>query len=143
MHMLLRFAIGQVVRRHRRDRAKTLQQLSTEARVSLPYISEIERGRKEVSSEILATLCRALEVPMDAFLREVSVALAEESTGNESTGNATASTAAASSGAGSVVVLDRIRARHTATQTSSAAVSSTPVRSIPIPVRSTDVKLAA
>ena len=78
--MLLRSAIGQVVRRLRRERAKTLQQLSEEARVSLPYISEIERGRKEASSEILQVLCVALGVSLEAFLLEVSDVLAEGAT---------------------------------------------------------------
>lgn len=76
--MLLRHAIGNVVRRLRRERLKTLQQLSAEASVSLPYLSEIERGRKEVSSEVLATICGALDVRMDAFLHEVSSVLAED-----------------------------------------------------------------
>jgi len=78
--MLLRYAIGNVVRRLRRERAKTLQQLSAEASVSLPYLSEIERGRKEASSEVLATICRALDVRMDAFVHEVSSVLAQEAT---------------------------------------------------------------
>jgi len=73
--MLLRDAIGDVLRRLRRERAKTLLQLSEECQVSLPYLSEIERGRKEASSEVLATICRSLEVPMNVFLHEVSSVL--------------------------------------------------------------------
>jgi transcriptional regulator with XRE-family HTH domain len=76
--MLLRNAIGMVVRRHRRDRSKTLERLSGEAKVSLPYLSEIERGRKEASSEVIATICRALGVPLDAFFHEVSWVLAQD-----------------------------------------------------------------
>jgi transcriptional regulator with XRE-family HTH domain len=76
--MLLRQAIGTELRRRRRQQAKTLRELSTAARVSLPYLSEIERGRKEASSEILVTICRALGVPLNVFLREVSFVLARE-----------------------------------------------------------------
>ncbi|MEP6479450.1 MAG: helix-turn-helix transcriptional regulator [Rhodoglobus sp.] len=73
--MLLRHAIGHVVRRMRREKSQTLQQLAARSTVSLPYLSEVERGRKEASSEVLATICRALDIPMDAFLHEVSSVL--------------------------------------------------------------------
>lgn len=69
--MLLRHAIGQAVRRLRLGQGKTLQALATASRVSLPYLSEIERGRKEASSEILATVCKALDISFEAFLAEV------------------------------------------------------------------------
>ena len=59
--MLLRHAIGYVLRRRRLERGKTLRELAEEARISLPYLSEIERGRKEASSEILWALCRVLD----------------------------------------------------------------------------------
>ena len=52
----------------------TLREVSAEARVSLGYISEIERGQKEASSELLASLCAALDVPLSEVLRDVSVA---------------------------------------------------------------------
>jgi transcriptional regulator with XRE-family HTH domain len=70
--MLIRDALGEVLRRVRLQRAKTLQQLSDECQVSLPYLSEIERGRKEVSSEVLATICRSLDVPITSVLYEAS-----------------------------------------------------------------------
>jgi transcriptional regulator with XRE-family HTH domain len=70
--MLIRDAIGEVLRRRRRESSKTLDQLARESRVSLPYLSEIERGRKEVSSEVLATICRSLDVPINTVLLEVS-----------------------------------------------------------------------
>jgi transcriptional regulator with XRE-family HTH domain len=59
-------------------RGMTLREVSAEARVSLGYISEIERGQKEASSELLYSLCDALEVPLSDVLREVSDAVALE-----------------------------------------------------------------
>ena len=56
----------------------TLREVSAEARVSLGYISEIERGQKEASSELLASLCAALDLPLSDVLREVSDAVAVE-----------------------------------------------------------------
>jgi transcriptional regulator with XRE-family HTH domain len=56
----------------------TLREVSAEARVSLGYISEIERGQKEASSELLASLCTALDVPLSHVLRDVSRAVAVE-----------------------------------------------------------------
>jgi transcriptional regulator with XRE-family HTH domain len=70
--MLLRHAIGAVLRRLRLERGKTLRQLAQESRVSLPYLSEIERGRKEASSEILGSLCRVLDISERRLLEEVS-----------------------------------------------------------------------
>ncbi|HMH59307.1 MAG TPA: helix-turn-helix transcriptional regulator, partial [Galbitalea sp.] len=58
--MLLRSAIGFVLRRLRQEQGKTLRALAEEARISLPYLSEIERGRKEASSEILSAICQVL-----------------------------------------------------------------------------------
>ena len=56
----------------------TLREVSAEARVSLGYISEIERGQKEASSELLASLCGALDTPLSEVLRDVSDAVALE-----------------------------------------------------------------
>ena len=70
--MLLRHALGHVLRRLRLEQGKTLRQLAQQSRVSLPYLSEIERGRKEASSEILATLCRVMDVSLGGLLDEVS-----------------------------------------------------------------------
>jgi transcriptional regulator with XRE-family HTH domain len=74
--MLLRHALGHVLRRLRLEQGKTLRQLAQQSRVSLPYLSEIERGRKEASSEILATLCRVLDVSLGRLLEEASDELA-------------------------------------------------------------------
>ena len=69
---LLRRLTGDVLRRRRQAQSKTLREVSSAARVSLGYLSEVERGRKEASSELLASICDALGVPMSDLLREVS-----------------------------------------------------------------------
>ncbi|MFC5179584.1 helix-turn-helix domain-containing protein [Nocardioides taihuensis] len=76
--VLFRRLLGDVLRDQRMRRGMTLREVSKEARVSLGYISEIERGQKEASSELLASLCGALEVPLSDVLREVSDAVAVE-----------------------------------------------------------------
>ena len=80
---LFRRMLGDVLRDQRVRRGMTLREVAAEARVSLGYISEIERGQKEASSELLASLCAALGVPLSAVLREVSdlVALEEAAAG--------------------------------------------------------------
>lgn len=70
--MLLRNAIGFVLRRLRLEQGKTLRELANEARVSLPYLSEIERGRKEASSEILGAICQVLDITERQLLLEVA-----------------------------------------------------------------------
>ncbi len=76
--LLFRAALGDVLRAERMRQAMTLRELSSSARVSLGYISEIERGQKEASSELLAALCEALDVPLSGVLREVSDAVADQ-----------------------------------------------------------------
>jgi transcriptional regulator with XRE-family HTH domain len=76
--VLFRRLLGDVLRDKRNKRGLTLREVSAEARVSLGYISEIERGQKEASSELLSSLCDALEVPLSDVLREVSDAVALE-----------------------------------------------------------------
>lgn len=76
--VLFRRMLGEVLRGARVEREMTLRQVSAEARVSLGYISEIERGQKEASSELLASLCAALDLPLSQVLREVSDAVAVE-----------------------------------------------------------------
>ena len=76
--VLFRRVLGDVLRAQRVDRGMTLRQVSAGARVSLGYISEIERGQKEASSELLASLCTALDVSLATVLREVSDAVALE-----------------------------------------------------------------
>lgn len=76
--VLFRRTLGEVLRAARMERGLTLREVSAEALVSLGYISEIERGQKEASSELLASLCAALDVPLSTVLREASVAVAKE-----------------------------------------------------------------
>lgn len=77
--VLLRQEIGDVLRDARRHQGRTLREVSSVARVSLGYLSEVERGQKEASSELLASICGALDVPLSSVLHEVSerVAAAE------------------------------------------------------------------
>jgi len=81
--VLFRRLLGDVLRSQRMERGMTLREVSAEARVSLGYISEIERGQKEASSELLASLCAALDVALSDVLRDVSdlVALEEAAAG--------------------------------------------------------------
>jgi transcriptional regulator with XRE-family HTH domain len=74
--MLVREAIGDVLRSRRRERGLTLRELSDAARVSLPYLSEIERGRKEASSEILAAVAPELGLSLSEVFVGVTRALA-------------------------------------------------------------------
>ncbi|HVV76126.1 MAG TPA: helix-turn-helix transcriptional regulator [Mycobacteriales bacterium] len=76
--VLLRRLLGDVLRRHRTRQSRTLRDVSAAAGVSLGYLSEVERGRKEASSELLAAICGALDVSMSEVLREVSDDLARE-----------------------------------------------------------------
>ena len=69
--LLFRASLGAVLRAERMRQSMTLRDLSALARVSLGYISEIERGQKEASSELLAALCEALDLPLSSVLREV------------------------------------------------------------------------
>jgi len=86
--MLLRHAIGATLRRIRLDRKLTLRAVADDARISMPYLSEIERGRKEASSEILEVICGALGMSVLDLLREVTdeavvVDLAERRSGRD------------------------------------------------------------
>lgn len=76
--VLFRRTLGEVLRAARVEQGLTLREVSKEARVSLGYISEIERGQKEASSELLASLCAALDLPLSQVLRDVSMAAAIE-----------------------------------------------------------------
>ena len=69
--VLLRRLLGDVLRERRREQGRTLREVSASARASLGYLSEVERGQKEASSELLSSLCSALEVPLSDVLREV------------------------------------------------------------------------
>lgn len=74
--ILVRQVLGDQLRRRRLAQQRTLREVSRDARVSLGYLSEVERGRKEASSELLGSICDALEVPLSMVLRDVSDDLA-------------------------------------------------------------------
>src|SRR5688572_8792294 len=70
--VLLRRVIGDALRARRQGQHRTLREVSTAANVSLGYLSEIERGQKEASSELLAAICDALGARLSELLSEVS-----------------------------------------------------------------------
>ena len=70
--MLLRDALGETLRDARTRQNRTLRDVSTAANVSLGYLSEVERGRKDASSELLASICDALELELSEVLDTVS-----------------------------------------------------------------------
>lgn len=70
--VLMRDMLGQTLRELRVSAGKTLRDVSSEARVSLGYLSEVERGQKEASSELLNAICGALDVPLSRVLAQVS-----------------------------------------------------------------------
>jgi transcriptional regulator with XRE-family HTH domain len=76
MALLLREVIGDVLRRARTSQGRTLREVSDSARVSLGYLSEVERGRKEASSELLSAICTALDVPLSRVLSDAGTELA-------------------------------------------------------------------
>ena len=78
MASLVREVIGDVLRRARTSQGRTLREVSDSARVSLGYLSEVERGRKEPSSELLNAICDALEVPLSQVLIGAGERLARE-----------------------------------------------------------------
>ena len=73
---LLRTTLGEVLRRTRLGQDRTLADVAQAAKVSMQYLSEIERGRKEASSEVLAAICDALETDLPDVLAEVGRELA-------------------------------------------------------------------
>ncbi|MGC0143815.1 MULTISPECIES: helix-turn-helix domain-containing protein [unclassified Pseudactinotalea] len=77
--VVLRREIGDVLRDIRQRQGRTLREVSSAAQVSLGYLSEVERGQKEASSELLNSIASALSVPLSVVLREVSdrIALVE------------------------------------------------------------------
>ncbi|WP_214406042.1 helix-turn-helix domain-containing protein [Pseudonocardia lacus] len=75
MAVLMREAIGGSLRRMRTARRRTLRDVSRRARVSLGYLSEVERGRKEPSSELLAAICEALDVALSELLSDAAETL--------------------------------------------------------------------
>ena len=78
MAALLREVIGDVLRRARTSQGRTLREVSDSARVSLGYLSEVERGRKEASSELLTAICGALDVPLSEVLTDAGQQMKRE-----------------------------------------------------------------
>ncbi|WP_425713011.1 helix-turn-helix domain-containing protein [Georgenia sp. Z1344] len=74
--VLLRNVIGDVLREVRQRQGRTLREVSSDAKVSLGYLSEVERGQKEASSELLASISEALNTPLSHIMRVVSGRLA-------------------------------------------------------------------
>jgi len=70
--VLMRELLGTTLREFRMAAAMTLREVSSVARVSLGYLSEVERGQKEASSELLNAICGALDVSLADVLRRVS-----------------------------------------------------------------------
>ena len=70
--ILVRQEIGDVLRDFRLQKGRTLRQVASKASVALGYLSEVERGQKEASSEILASVADALDVPISTIMRAVS-----------------------------------------------------------------------
>ena len=75
---VLRKVVGETLRGLRLRQRRTLREVSSSARVSLGYLSEVERGQKEPSSELLAAICAALDVELSELFREVTDTLRRE-----------------------------------------------------------------
>ncbi|MDP9443891.1 MAG: helix-turn-helix transcriptional regulator [Actinomycetota bacterium] len=76
--VLVRHLIGEVLRQERVRQGRTLRDVSQQATISLGYLSEVERGVKEASSECLAAICAALDVPLSSVLQSVSIEFGRE-----------------------------------------------------------------
>ena len=72
---LLRTYIGSALRQARISQGRTLRDVAKAARVSLGYLSEVERGQKEASSELLNSICQALDLSLLTVINDVSVAI--------------------------------------------------------------------
>jgi len=75
---LLRMLLGDILRRNRLEQRRTLADVARAAQVSLPYLSEVERGRKEASSEVVAAVCAALRIELSDVLTEAGRLLAQD-----------------------------------------------------------------
>ena len=70
--VLLRESVGQTLRQARTEQSRTLRDVARAARVSLGYLSEVERGQKEASSELLNSICEALGLTLGSLMSEVT-----------------------------------------------------------------------
>ncbi|MFE7740991.1 helix-turn-helix domain-containing protein [Nocardia sp. NPDC057455] len=129
---LLREAIGDSLRRARLAQNRTLREVSTSARVSLGYLSEVERGRKEASSELLAAICEALDLPLSRVLWDVSTLMAGA---DGPTAGAPADDAAAAAAAESEPTAAEPAAQdESAPAPATAAMSAADVAARPLPL---------
>ncbi|GIH10203.1 hypothetical protein Rhe02_82700 [Rhizocola hellebori] len=76
--LLLRSVLGEALRRARLEQGRTLADVAVAARISMPYLSEVERGLKEVSSEVLAALCEALGIDLSELLMAIIIQLTSD-----------------------------------------------------------------
>lgn len=81
----LREVFGEVLRDERQAQERTLAEVARQAAVSLAYLSEIERGRKDVSSDVLASVCDALELPLPTLLDRAAHRLVTRATAGNGT----------------------------------------------------------
>jgi transcriptional regulator with XRE-family HTH domain len=82
---LLRNHLGQSLRAARMAQSRTLREVARSARVSLGYLSEVERGQKEASSELLAAICLALGLNLSALISAALITISEEETAASTT----------------------------------------------------------
>ncbi|CAM4270584.1 anaerobic benzoate catabolism transcriptional regulator [Mycobacterium basiliense] len=95
MTSLVREVIGDVLREARTSQGRTLREVSDAARVSLGYLSEVERGRKEPSSELLNAICDALQIPLSGVLVGAGERMASEERASQAAPTQAAPTQAA------------------------------------------------
>lgn len=69
--ILLRTELGEVLREARQAQGRTLRDVAAASSVSLGYLSELERGTKEASSELLSAVCGGLGVSLSELLAQV------------------------------------------------------------------------
>ena len=72
---LLRTYVGGALRTARLSQSRSLREVAKSARVSLGYLSEVERGQKEPSSELLNSICDALGITLTSLLSDVALSL--------------------------------------------------------------------
>ncbi|MGW0337034.1 helix-turn-helix domain-containing protein [Streptomyces sp. NPDC003011] len=86
---LWRDLVGDVLRRERLAQDRTLKDVADTARISMPYLSEVERGRKEASSEVLAAAAHALGLGLGDLLSLAQGELTRQSQAGRSRGRST------------------------------------------------------
>ena len=124
MTALLREVIGDVLRHARNEQGRTLREVSDDARVSLGYLSEVERGQKEPSSELLAAICSALDVQMSDLFREVTDTFLREERRADRAGFVVAPKAGAAGLSGPAAPTNSLTARGGPSARSTAVVAA-------------------